>query len=355
MSAITYKESGVDIAKGAHFAESILGLMRRTFGERVVKNPGGFSGLFSLDYDKRLFRRSYRHPVLVASTDGVGTKLKVAFMTGRHDTVGIDVVAMCVNDILVQGAEPLFLLDYIGCGALEPEVLQQVVKGVAAGCQMADCALLGGETAEMPDMYRPGEYDLAGFVVGVAEKHKLVTGKKIRTGDVVIGLPSSGLHSNGYSLVRKVFFEQAGLGPGDSLPEFGIEGPLADELLKPTHIYVKAIREVMRHYRVKQILRGMAHITGGGLVENIPRVLPHGRAVRLYSDRWHRHPIFDAVQQMGQVPTDEMYRVFNMGIGFVVIVPPYFVESVVHKFAKAGQDAVVIGEVVPGDRTVTIL
>jgi len=354
MSAITYKDSGVDIARGAQFAQSIYGLMRRTFGERVMKNPGGFGGLFSLDYDKRLFRRNYRHPVLVASSDGVGTKLKVAFMTGRHDTVGIDLVAMCVNDILVQGAEPLFLLDYIGCGTLESGVLKQVVKGVAAGCHMAGCALLGGETAEMPDMYGPGEYDLAGFVVGVVEKHKLITGKKIRPGDVVIGLPSSGLHSNGYSLVRKVFFERAGLSPAEPLPSFGIERPLADELLEPTRIYAKAVREVMRYYRVKQILRGMAHITGGGLVENIPRILPQGRAVRLHSERWRRHPIFNAVQQMGQVPTDEMYRVFNMGIGFVVVVPPYFAQSVVRKFQKAGEDPVVIGEVVEGDRTVTI-
>jgi len=278
----------------------------------------------------------------------------VAFMTGRHDTVGIDLVAMCVNDILVQGAEPLFLLDYIGCGTLESGVLKQVVKGVAAGCHMAGCALLGGETAEMPDMYGPGEYDLAGFVVGVVEKHKLITGKKIRPGDVVIGLPSSGLHSNGYSLVRKVFFERAGLSPAEPLPSFGIERPLADELLEPTRIYAKAVREVMRYYRVKQILRGMAHITGGGLVENIPRILPQGRAVRLHSERWRRHPIFNAVQQMGQVPTDEMYRVFNMGIGFVVVVPPYFAQSVVRKFQKAGEDPVVIGEVVEGDRTVTI-
>jgi len=355
MGSVGYKDAGVDIAKGAEFARGMYDLMRQTFDERVIEHPGGFSGLFSLDYDERLFRRNYRHPILVSSSDGVGTKLKVAFMTGRHDTVGIDLVAMCVNDILAQGAEPLFFLDYMACGALEPETLLQVGRGIVRGCRMADCSLLGGETAEMSGLYQPGEYDLAGFVVGVVEKRKLIEGNKIEPGDAVVGLAASGLHSNGYSLVRKLFFEQAGFSPDDSLSEFGINETVADELLTPTLIYVRAVREVLRRYRVKQVVRGIAHITGGGLLENIPRILPKGCAVRLYSDRWQRPVIFDVVQKLGNVPRDEMYRVFNMGVGLILIVSPYYVESVVRRLRRAGAKATVIGEVIEGDRHVAIL
>ena len=355
MAPVTYKDAGVDIEKGARFADAIWGLMKRTFCERVVENRGGFGALFSLDFDESLFQRNYAHPILVGSTDGVGTKLKVAAMAGRHDTVGIDLVAMCVNDILVQGAEPLFFLDYLAAGALEPEVLQQVLTGVSAGCVQAGCSLLGGETAEMPGFYQDGEYDMAGFAVGVVDKHDVIDGQSVRPDDTVIGLPSSGLHSNGYSLVRRLVFEQAGMTCGDSLQRYGIDGTVGEELLRPTRIYVKPVRAVLRHYRVKQVLHALAHITGGGLLENIPRVLPAGCAVELDSSLWSCPRVFDLVQELGDVARDEMYRTFNMGIGMVLIVAPYYADSVVRQLRRQGQDAVPIGRVVRGDRSVTIL
>ncbi len=354
MTPVTYKDAGVDIQKGARFAEDIRALMQRTFSERVVPNPGGFGALFSLDYDERLFRHNYAHPILVSATDGVGTKLKVAFMAGRHGTVGIDLVAMCVNDILVLGAEPLFFLDYLATGKLEPEALRQVVSGIAAGCRRAGCSLLGGETAEMPGFYKKGEYDMAGFAVGVVEKRRLITGRKIRPGDLLVGLPSSGLHSNGYSLARRLFFEEAGMRCADSLAPFGIECSLGEELLRPTSIYVRPVRAVLRHYRVKQVIGGIVHVTGGGLVENIPRVLPADCAAELDSSKWRRHPVFDAIRQIGDVPLDEMYRTFNMGIGMVLIVAPYYAESVLRQLRRAGEEPAVIGRVVPGARQVCI-
>ena len=312
MAPVGYKDAGVDIAKGAEFADSIYELMQRTFTERVIEDRGGYAGLFLLDYSRKLLRRNYRNPVLVASTDGVGTKLKLAFMTGRHDTVGIDLVAMGVNDILVVGAEPLLFLDYLATSKLEPDVLVQAVKGIAEGCRQADCALLGGETAEMPGFYAPGEYDMAGFAVGVVERRKLVNGKKIRPGDTVIGLPSSGLHSNGYSLVRKLLFEQEKMKPDDSLSRFGINRTVGEELLEPTRIYVRSVRSVLRDYKVKQVVRGMAHITGGGLIEKVPRILPPGCAVEIQADRWQRPRIFDVLQKLAGLPDDEMYTTFNM-------------------------------------------
>jgi phosphoribosylformylglycinamidine cyclo-ligase len=351
---MTYKEAGVDVERGARFAEGLHEVMQRTFGERVVSNPGGFGALFSLDYDERLFRHNYAHPILVSATDGVGTKLKVAFMAGRHDTVGIDLVAMCVNDILTLGAEPLFLLDYLATGCLEPEVLRQVVEGVAAGCRQAGCALLGGETAEMPDFYQEGEYDMAGFVVGVVERRRLMTGLKVTPGDVMVGLPSSGLHSNGYSLARRLFFEVAGMGCGDSLARFGIDRTLGEELLIPTKIYVRAVRTALRHYKVKQVIGAIAHVTGGGLLENIPRVLPEGCGVELDPSSWRRPAVFDAIQQIGQVPEREMYRTFNMGIGMVLIVSPYYAASVARQLRRAGERPEFIGRVVPGERRVEI-
>jgi len=354
MAALSYRDAGVDIERGAHFAEAIYGMMRNTFGERVVEDRGGFGGLFSLDYDTTLFRRNYKHPILVASTDGVGTKLKVAFMTGRHDTVGIDLVAMCVNDILAKGAEPLFFLDYLATGELTTDVLGQVVKGISEGCRRSDCALLGGETAEMPGFYRPGEYDMAGFVVGVVDERKLITGQKIERGDVLIGLRSSGLHSNGYSLARKVFFEQEGMGVEDSLSRFGIERTLGSELLEPTRIYANSVRRVLGYYRVKRILCGIAHITGGGLVENVPRMLPEGCAAEIDGGAWERPRVFDVIQELGSVCDDEMWRVFNMGIGLVAVVPPFYVQSVLRQFERAGESPVVIGRVVRGDRAVHI-
>ncbi|KPK65799.1 MAG: phosphoribosylaminoimidazole synthetase [Planctomycetes bacterium SM23_32] len=354
MTPVTYRDAGVDIEEGARFVESIYELMQRTFSERVVENRGGFGALFSLDYDERLFRHNYRHPVLVSSTDGVGTKLKVAFMTGRHETVGIDLVAMCVNDILVLGAEPLFFLDYLAMAKLEPAVHQQVVAGIAAGCREAGCSLLGGETAEMPGFYKKGEYDMAGFAVGVVEARRLINGAKIEPGHVVVGLPSSGLHSNGYSLVRRLFFEQEGMRCTDSLARFGIERTLAEELLTPTRIYVRAVRAVLRHYRVKQVVGGIVHVTGGGLLENTPRVLPGDCAVELDSSSWRRPPIFDAVRRLGEVPEEEMYRTFNMGLGMLLMVAPYYADSVLRQLRKAGEEPVVVGRVVPGQREVKI-
>ena len=354
MSRLTYKDAGVDIEKGAEFADAIYELMRKTFTERVLENRGGFAALFSLDYDERIFRRNYRHPILVSSTDGVGTKLKVACMAGRHDTIGIDLVAMCVNDVLVQGAEPLFFLDCLSTSSIEPEHLQAVIKGISEGCRCCDCALLGGETAEMPGLYRPGEYELVGFVVGIVDERRLITGARIRPGDVVIGLPSSGLHSNGYSLVRKVLLEDAGMGLDDSLSEYGIERKLQEELLEPTRIYVRALRGVLRTYRIKQVIHGMAHITGGGLPGNVPRILPPGCAVEIDSSMWVRPRVFDVVQQLGGVETEEMYRVFNMGIGLVVVAARYYAQSVLRKLRRAGENASIIGRVVQGDRTVRI-
>jgi phosphoribosylformylglycinamidine cyclo-ligase len=354
VTPVTYKDAGVDIEEGARFAESIYELMQRTFSERVVENPGGFGALFSLDYDERLFRHNYRHPILVSSTDSVGTKLKVAFMTGRHETVGIDLVAMCVNDILVQGAEPLFLLDYLATSKLKSEVHRQVVAGVAEGCRRAACSLLGGETAELPGFYKRGEYDLAGFAVGVVEADRLITGERVRPGHLVVGLPSSGLHSNGYTLVRRLFFEQEGMDCADSLARFGIERTLGEELLEPTRIYVRPVRGALRRYRVKHVVNGIVHVTGGGLLENIPRVLPAGCAVELEAERWHRPRIFDVVQQLGDVPADEMYRTFNMGIGMLLMVSPYYADAVMRRLRRAGEEPAVIGRVVPGERQVTI-
>jgi phosphoribosylformylglycinamidine cyclo-ligase len=355
VSALSYKDAGVDIEKGDRFAEGIYPLMLRTFGERVIANPGGFGALYSLDYNTRLFRQNYRHPVLVSSTDGVGTKLKLAFMTGRHDTVGIDLVAMCVNDILVQGAEPLFFLDYLATGRLEPEVLHRVVAGIAEGCRLAGCSLLGGETAEMPGFYADGEYDMAGFAVGVVERTRLVDGRSTEPGHLVIGLPSSGLHSNGYSLARRLFFEEARMRPGDSLERFGIQRSLADELLEPTRIYVRSVRAALHHYRVKKVITGIAHITGGGLPENVPRVLPQGCGVELDASKWRRPAAFDALRQIGSLPDEEMYRTFNMGIGMVLIVSEYYAASVMRTLEREGERPVVIGRVVEGPRQVTIL
>ena len=356
MGRTTYKDAGVDVARGTEFTEAIYAIMRRTFDGRVVENRGGYAALFSLDFksDAKLWRRGYRHPLLVASTDGVGTKLKVAFMTGRHHTVGIDLVAMCVNDILVQGAEPLFFLDYLATGKLQPDTMEQVIRGVADGCRLADCALLGGETAEMPGFYAPGEYDMAGFVLGVVEKRRLITGAKIQPGDGVIVLASSGLHSNGYSLVRKLLFEQEGMRPDDTLSKFGINRLVADELLEPTRIYVRSVRDLLHDYRVKQTVRGMAHITGGGLLENIPRILPPGCAAELRADSWERPRIFDLLQRLGGLPAEEMYRTFNMGIGLVLVVSPYYEQSILRKLRRRGETATLIGRIVKGERNVRI-
>jgi phosphoribosylformylglycinamidine cyclo-ligase len=348
---IDYKSAGVDLDAYETTMAQLPPLLRRTFTNRVLDWPQGFAGLFRLDDNVRLLTRKYRDPVLVASTDGVGTKLKLAFATGRHTTVGIDLVAMSVNDCLCAGAEPLFFLDYVAMSRDDPELTRQVVQGISDGCVEADCALLGGETAILPEFYQPGEYDLAGFCVGVVERKALLTGEEIRPGDKVLGLASSGLHSNGYSLARKLAFEHAGLAPDTFVSELG--RTVADEFLAPTRIYVRALKTIYRHYRVKRTVHGIAHITGGGLLDNPPRILPPGCALRL-GRVWDVPPVFPWLQALGRVPDAEMDRVFNMGIGMILIVAEYYAEAMV-RYIRTEVDlpAWIIGEVVEGDRQVT--
>jgi phosphoribosylformylglycinamidine cyclo-ligase len=353
MTGFTYKDAGVDIKAKGRFTTDIYQQLRRTFGPRVIENPGGFGGLFSLNYNSKLFAKKYKHPVLVASTDGVGTKLKIAFMMNKHDTIGIDLVAMCVNDILVLGAEPLFFLDYMASSKMLPKKMKEVLQGIATGCCDAGCSLLGGETPEMPGFYHEGEYDLAGFAVGIVEKGKIVNGKEIKPGDVVIGLPSSGLHSNGFSLVRKVLFEKAGLDVNSKIES--INGTVGDELLKPTKIYVKSIRNLLRHYKSKKVVKGMAHITGGGLIDNIPRILPRGCSVRINKDTWPVPEIFGTIQEIGNIDESEMYHVLNMGIGMVLIVSKHFASSIIKKLKRMKEDAYIMGKVIRGNKKVEIV
>ena len=343
---LTYKDAGVDLEAAEKMTREIARHLRRTFGPQVLDNVGGFAGLFSLDKEAALFAKEYRHPVLVACTDPVGTKTKIAFMMNRHRTVGIDVVAYSVNDLLTQGAEPLFFLDYIATGKLKPDVMTEVVAGVADGCVEARCALLGGETAEMPDFFAKGEYDLSGFVVGVVEKDKIIDGRRTRPGDKVIGIASSGLHSNGFSLVRKIFFKEAKMKPGDYVDE--LETTLGDELLRPTRIYARAIRGLLAQYKVKKVVRGIAHITGGGMPGNIPRILPERLSVEIKKGTWPIPPIFGLVQRMGNVEEEEMYRVFNMGIGMVLIVAPYYATGIISKLKRLGEKSFIIGRVKRG-------
>src|SRR5437764_3560078 len=303
-----YRSAGVDLQTYEETISRLPPLLRRTYTPRVIEWKDGFAGLFRLDDHIGLLSRTYRDPVLVASTDGVGTKLKLAFATGRHATVGIDLVAMSVNDCLCAGAEPLIFLDYVAMSRDDPDLTSQVIKGVSDGCIEAECALLGGETAILPDFYQPGEYDLAGFCVGVVERKHVLNGEEIREGDKVVGLASSGLHSNGYSLARRIAFDHAGLQPDSDVPELG--RTVADEFLEPTRIYVRAMKTVYRHYRVKRIVHGIAHITGGGLVDNPPRLLPDGCALRLRRGSWSVPRVFPWLQALGHVPDAEMFRVF---------------------------------------------
>ncbi len=325
---LTYRDAGVDIDAGDALVDRIAPLAKRTLRPEVLAGIGGFGGLCALP-------KGYRDPVLVSGTDGVGTKLKVAFATGRHDTIGIDLVAMCVNDIAVMGAEPLFFLDYFASGRLDVGVGEQVIAGIAEGCRQAGCALIGGETAELPGMYADGEYDLAGFAVGVVERDRILDGARIAPGDRVVGVQSSGLHSNGYSLARKVLLERMALPIAE----------VADDLLTPTRIYVRALRAAIAACEV----RGAAHITGGGLVENPPRVLRDGLAMRLDERRWRVPPVFERIRAGGGVATDEMRRTFNMGLGLVVVVPPADVGACVAAFTGAGEQAAEVGEIVAAD------
>lgn len=330
---VTYKDAGVDIDSGNSFVKMIKPMVKSTYRPEVIADLGGFGGLFSLNSSK------YRQPVLVSGTDGVGTKLKLAFMADKHDTVGIDLVAMCVNDIIVQGAEPLFFLDYLATGRLVPEKASEVVKGIAQGCSMAGCALIGGETAEMPGFYSEGEYDLAGFAVGVVERDNIIDGSSITVANKLIGITSNGLHSNGYSLARKVLFDIMGLEINSRLP--GLETTVAEELLTPTRIYVKTVLNLLRDFRIN----GIAHITGGGLLENVPRILPNGCKAIIAKDSWETPPIFPLLQKGGGIEDMEMFRTFNCGIGMVLVVPDKEAEEILIRLSGLNEQAFVIGEV----------
>jgi phosphoribosylformylglycinamidine cyclo-ligase len=353
----TYKDAGVDIDANDAFVSAIRGAVQSTHGPDVLKSRNNFAGQMALlaggqarASRRSLFSRQFRDPVLVACTDGVGTKLKIAFATGRHETVGIDLVAMSVNDLVTTGAEPLFFLDYLAFSGVSNEVQVDLVKGIAHACRESGCALLGGERAELPGFYKDGEYDLAGFAVGVVERRRRITGRKIRPGDAVVGIASSGLHSNGYSLARQVLLEDAGLRLDEHVAELG--RTLGEELLEPTALYAAAITAVVRHYKVKAGLRGVANITGGGIPENLPRILPRNCAARLRRSAWQRQPIFDLIQRLGDVEDREMYRVFNMGIGMILVVPPTYADAIIRRIRRHGHEAAVVGEIVRGERTV---
>jgi len=339
-----YRESGVDIDAGNETVRRIKGLARSTFTPAVLSEIGSFGGLFKLDRDR------WREPVLVSSADGVGTKLKVAFMTGRHATVGADLVNHCVNDILVQGAQPLFFLDYLATGRLSPEVAEQVIAGVAGACRANGCALVGGETAEMPGFYADGEYDIAGFIVGIVERAKVVDGRGVVPGDLLIGLPSAGLHTNGYSLARRVLFDRAGLNVNAVVSDLGTT--VGDALLAPHLSYLNAIAPLLETGCVK----GLAHITGGGITENLPRTLPDGCAAEVRLGTWVVPPIFRVIQQLGGIARDEMLRTFNMGVGLIVVCAPADAEHVISTVGAGGaHHAALIGSVVSGDHMVRYL
>jgi len=332
---LSYKDAGVDIDAGDALVDRIKPLARRTMREGVLAGIGGFGALFEVP-------KRYQEPVLVSGTDGVGTKLKLAFALDRHDTVGIDLVAMSVNDILVQGAEPLFFLDYFACGKLSVDTAAQVIGGIATGCEQAGCALIGGETAEMPGMYPDGEYDLAGFAVGAVEKSRIINGRTIEPGDVVLGLASSGAHSNGYSLVRRVIERAHGSLASPRLRDDFHGRSFADAVMAPTRIYVKPMLELMQHLPVK----GVAHITGGGLLENVPRILGESLQAVLYRDAWKMPPLFAWLQQQGQIADTEMHRVFNCGIGMVVVVAADDADEAITRLTGLGENVSRIGEIV---------
>ena len=328
-----YAESGVDITAGTRLVELIKPIVSKTFKSGVITDIGGFAGIFSLNVE------DVKNPVLVSSTDGVGTKLKIAFMLDKHDTVGIDLVAMCINDIIVQGATPLFMLDYIAIGKLDPPKVAEVIKGIAAGCKEANCSLIGGETAEMPGFYGDGEYDVAGFVVGLAAADDLFDGSEIAVGHQVIGVGSSGLHSNGYSLVRKIFFDQLKMSVDDWVDEFG--RTLGEELMEPTRIYSRTIRNMRRDFRIY----GVSHISGGGLIENLPRILPQQCKVIINPRSWTPPPIFPYLQKVGKLSSREMMRTFNNGLGLVMIVSEEDTDEVLLRLKAMGETAYHIGSV----------
>lgn len=336
-----YKAAGVDVEAGYESVKLMKADVQRTFNQYVLSHLGGFGGLIELP-------EGYKKPVLVSGTDGVGTKLMIAFMMDKHDTIGIDAVAMCVNDILCQGARPLFFLDYIACGKNYPEKIAQIVSGVAEGCVQGGMALIGGETAEMPDMYSLDDYDLAGFAVGVAEKDEIITGQNIAEGDVLVGLPSSGVHSNGFSLVRKLLFKDLKMDVHTKVDELG--GTLGETLLTPTRIYVKAVENLLKPYGVK----GMSHVTGGGFYENIPRMIPDGLCAKVDTAAIDTLPIFKFIQEAGKITDEAMYSTFNMGIGLVSALPADKADGFVQALKDKGEKPVVLGEVVRGDEKIVL-
>lgn len=340
---LNYKKAGVDIALKERLVPMFRRLARPTLGAHVLEGVGGFGALVGLDGVRRM-----KSPVLVAGTDGVGTKLKIAFLSGRHDTVGIDCVAMCVNDIVCHAARPLFFLDYIATGKLKPSVALALVKGVARGCRMAGMSLVGGETAQMPGFYRAGEYDIAGFAVGVAERTRIPRPERIRAGDILVGLASSGLHSNGFSLVRKVLLGRGRLKLNARVAELGCR--LEDELLRPTKIYAKAAADLFERFPI----RGLANITGGGIIENLPRVMPSGMRAVIRRGSWPVPPIFDLIARIGRIDAAEMDRTFNNGLGMVAIVPAASADAVIAHLRRSRTRAYVVGEIVRGDREVVI-
>lgn len=342
-AGLSYRDAGVDIEAGNQTVEKIRSAVRSTYRPEVLGDLGGFGGLFALD------KSAYEEPVLVSGTDGVGTKLKIAFMMNRHDTIGQDLVAMCVNDVLAQGAEPLFFLDYLAVGCLDPVQAAEVVGGVAAACREAGCALIGGETAEMAGFYHKGEYDLAGFCVGVVERSQLLPKmESMVAGDMVLGLPSTGLHSNGFSLVRKICFERMGFDVNQHIEELG--GPLGEELLIPTRIYSEIGLSLMENFTVK----GLVHITGGGFLENLPRILPENLSLRITPGGWVVPPIFELLQQWGGVSSEEMFRAFNMGIGLAMIVPRHEVGTIIGSLNLMGEKVYQLGQLEEGPRRIII-
>ena len=340
--AISYKDSGVDVTRGYKAVDLMKKHVKSTYNENVLGDIGSFGGFFSIAGEKM------EEPILVAGTDGVGTKLKYAFLLDKHDTIGIDAVAMCVNDIVCQGAKPLFFLDYYACGRLYPEAEAEVVKGIAEGCRQAGCALIGGETAEMPGFYPDGEYDLAGFAVGIVDKKKVINGKSIQAGDVLVGIKSSGVHSNGYSLVRKLFGDEnkAELEKYDER----LGATVAEVLLKPTKIYVKSILALLEKVEVK----GIAHITGGGFIENIPRILPEGVSAAIVKNSYEVPAVFKVMQERAEITDEQIYNTFNMGIGMVVCVSPENVDETLASLKESGEEVCVVGKVVEGDRKVIL-
>ncbi len=345
---LTYRDAGVDIDAGDRMVKRIKKLCRSTYGPAVLTGIGGFAGAFQIDGQLGLLSKRLRSPVLVACTDGVGTKLQVAMAVGKHDTIGIDLVAMSVNDLVVTGATPLFFLDYYVTEKLDPAVGEQVVKGIVAGCKKARCALLGGETAEHPGCMPEGEYDLAGFAVGLVEKHKIVDGSKVEPGDVVLGLASTGLHSNGYSLARKVLLEASGWKVDSKVAEFG--RTVGEEMLEPTRIYVDQLHKVFAEYRVKKVVKALAHITGGGLPGNVNRVLPDGLAARLHKDSWPVPPVFEVIRKVGEVDEAEMFRTFNMGVGMVLVCPEYYSGAIARRLRRLRIPTWRIGEIIKRDK-----